>query len=387
MAITNTDEFLTYSSFNVTGGVTTSDTFNTWRKKTNGIINAVDGLSVSIANISVTNIQPEQFSLGAPTWTTAGALQTYNNGAGSFKAGSIVATSLNVGTGSITAGSFNTTGTLSSFGTLNATSVIAQTINSTNSITAESNIGIGITSPLGKLHIVEQIGSLGTSNVGSAPEATIILDHENAGGASSILFRSKANRAGGDAGYIRYQDSNAIGAGGELSRLIIGVTNDSTTMAGSGDALILNPPAFVGDTGDYFVGIGIMDPTEKLHVAGNVRVSGSIVVGTTITASGDIVGFSTSDRKFKDNIANITDPLDKVSQINGVTFDWNDQQSTFTGPDIGVIAQEVEAVLPEIVCIREDGSKAVKYDKMVALLIECVKELKCEIEELKLLIK
>ena len=42
MAITNTDEFLAYSSFNDTGGVTTSDTFNTWRKKTNGIINAID---------------------------------------------------------------------------------------------------------------------------------------------------------------------------------------------------------------------------------------------------------------------------------------------------------------------------------------------------------
>ena len=97
----------------------------------------------------------------------------------------------------------------------------------------------------------------------------------------------------------------------------------------------------------------------------------------------DIIAYSTSDRKYKDNIANIANPLDKVAQINGVSFDWNDKQSTFTGRDVGVIAQEVEAVLPEVVTTRDDGTKAVKYDKMVALLIECVKELKAEIEELK----
>jgi len=107
------------------------------------------------------------------------------------------------------------------------------------------------------------------------------------------------------------------------------------------------------------------------------------VILNQLDAKGDIIAFSTSDRKYKDNIANITNPLDKVAKINGVSFDWNDQQSTFTGRDIGVIAQEVEAVLPEVVTTRDDGTKAVKYDKMVALLIECVKELKAEIEELK----
>lgn len=85
MAITNTDEFLAYSSFNSTGGVTTSDTFNTWRKKTNGIINAID-------SITVTNVGPTQLSLGAPIWTTAGNLSTY--GSGSFTAGVINGTTI-----------------------------------------------------------------------------------------------------------------------------------------------------------------------------------------------------------------------------------------------------------------------------------------------------
>jgi hypothetical protein len=85
MAITNTDEFLAYSSFNSTGGVTTADTFNTWRKKTNGIINAID-------SITITNVTPSQLSLGAPTWNTSGTLSTY--GSGSFTAGAINGTTI-----------------------------------------------------------------------------------------------------------------------------------------------------------------------------------------------------------------------------------------------------------------------------------------------------
>jgi len=85
MAITDTDEFLAYSSFNSTGGVTTADTFNTWRKKTNGIINAID-------NITIINVTPDKLSLGAPTWNTSGALSTY--GSGPFTAGAINGTTI-----------------------------------------------------------------------------------------------------------------------------------------------------------------------------------------------------------------------------------------------------------------------------------------------------
>jgi hypothetical protein len=99
MPITNTDEFLAYSSFK-DSGVTTSDTFNTWRKKTNGIINAID-------NISVTNVGPGQLSTGAPTWTSAGSLQTYNSG--SFTAGVVNGTTINASIG-INGGSITGTG-------------------------------------------------------------------------------------------------------------------------------------------------------------------------------------------------------------------------------------------------------------------------------------
>jgi len=121
---------------------------------------------------------------------------------------------------------------------------------------------------------------------------------------------------------------------------------------------------------------------------------GTAASGTTgqIRATNDVTAFYSSDKSLKENIKNIENPLEKVSQINGVTFDWTEDYIKENGGednyfvrknDVGVIAQEVEKVLPEVVATRKDGIKAVKYDRIVALLIESIKELKKEIEELK----
>ena len=106
-------------------------------------------------------------------------------------------------------------------------------------------------------------------------------------------------------------------------------------------------------------------------------------VSGSIGATADVVAYISSDKRLKDNIKNIENPLEKLQKLNGVEFDWNDKQDLYKGHDIGVIAQEVEEVLPEIVDTREDGHKAVKYDRMVALLIEAVKEQQVQINELK----
>ena len=103
---------------------------------------------------------------------------------------------------------------------------------------------------------------------------------------------------------------------------------------------------------------------------------------------GDVVAYSTSDKRFKDNITPIDNAIDKVQKISGVTFDWNDKQDTYEHGkhDVGVIAQEIEEVLPEVVDTRENGYKAVKYEKIVPLLIEAIKEQQKQIDELKSLI-
>jgi hypothetical protein len=121
---------------------------------------------------------------------------------------------------------------------------------------------------------------------------------------------------------------------------------------------------------------------------------GTAASGTTgeIRATNNITAYYSSDRRLKENISNIPNALDKVNQLNGVTFDWTEAYMKQHGGedgyfvkknDTGLIAQDVEQVLPEIVRSNKDGYLGVQYDKIVGLLVEAIKELKHEIEFLK----
>ena len=124
--------------------------------------------------------------------------------------------------------------------------------------------------------------------------------------------------------------------------------------------------------------------TDRLTIddSGNALFNGNIS-GSQIEASGDVIAFGTSDERLKDNITPISEPLYKLSKVGGYTFDWNDKQDTYEGHDVGVIAQEIQEVLPEVVTERDNGYLAVKYEKIVPLLIESIKELKQEIDDIK----
>lgn len=114
---------------------------------------------------------------------------------------------------------------------------------------------------------------------------------------------------------------------------------------------------------------------------GAVTIDGTgagINTGGAITAAGNVTAFS--DIKLKDNIAPIGDALYKVGRLNGVTYNRKDIEGT--PKQTGLIAQEVQAVLPEAV-MDHDGTLSVAYGNMVGLLVEAIKELKAEIEELK----
>ncbi len=100
---------------------------------------------------------------------------------------------------------------------------------------------------------------------------------------------------------------------------------------------------------------------------------------------GDVVAYASSDERLKDNIEVISNPIQKVQQLKGVTWEWNEnadelQQSL---PNVGVIAQDVEKVLPQLVHDRENGFKGVDYAKLTGLLIEAIKEQQKQIDELK----
>ena len=123
--------------------------------------------------------------------------------------------------------------------------------------------------------------------------------------------------------------------------------------------------------------------TGALKVTGGVGIQGALNVG------GDVVAFASSDERLKDNIELISNPIEKVQSLKGVTWDWNEnadelQQSL---PNVGVIAQDVEKVLPELVTDRDNGYKGVDYAKLTGLLIEAIKEQQKEIDELKSKIK
>jgi hypothetical protein len=107
------------------------------------------------------------------------------------------------------------------------------------------------------------------------------------------------------------------------------------------------------------------------------------ISGSQIEASGDVIAFGSSDERLKDNITYIHRPIDKINKIGGYKFTWNDKQNTYLGKDVGVLAQEIEAVLPEIVTTRGSGYKAVKYEKIVPLLIEGIKELDKKVKDIE----
>ena len=113
------------------------------------------------------------------------------------------------------------------------------------------------------------------------------------------------------------------------------------------------------------VGIGDSTPSYKLDVNGTIR------------ATGDVIAYS--DERVKENIKTIDNSLEKVNKLRGVEFNkiGEDKKS------IGVIAQEIEKVLPEVVRTDGEGMKSVAYGNVVGVLIEAIKELNKEVEELK----
>jgi hypothetical protein len=121
--------------------------------------------------------------------------------------------------------------------------------------------------------------------------------------------------------------------------------------------------------------------TGTLIVTGGVGVSGALYVG------GDIYSYAASDERLKENLTKINDSLDKINKISGYSYNWNsiaqEMHPERTELDYGVVAQEVKEVLPSAVVEREDGYLAVNYDRIIPLLIECVKSLKEELDTIK----
>ena len=112
---------------------------------------------------------------------------------------------------------------------------------------------------------------------------------------------------------------------------------------------------------------------------GALVVSGGVGINNDLHVGGDITAFSSSDINLKENINVIPNALDKVNAISGNTFTWKSGK----GDDTCVIAQEIEALgLPGVTETRENGIKAVRYEKLVPVLIQAIKELSAKVDAL-----
>ncbi len=171
-------------------------------------------------------------------------------------------------------------GKLNGDGTRGTTTILADVVS--------GKVGIGTEIPQGKLHIYEATGSTLSPTAGS-----LVLEHGNSGGQSSILFKSNTNN-GSDSGWIKYSDDDSgNGSSTENSLLEIGVGNDGSTVHQDDIALM--------SSGN--VGIGTRSPSQKLHVVGNSFMNGQMGVGRDVK-SGVALAVKGS--------LNVTDNFDKT---------------------------------------------------------------------------
>tara|TARA_R110000822_G_scaffold134657_6_gene272332 strand:+ start:11230 stop:11874 length:645 start_codon:yes stop_codon:yes gene_type:complete len=138
----------------------------------------------------------------------------------------------------------------------------------------------------------------------------------------------------------------------------------------SGSTAISTAPGLIASQSNTAVHVGInVNETLDVPLTYNLEVSGSIRTSASI--------FQSSDRRLKDNIETVTEGLSKIISSRGVTFDKDG------GKNAGVIAQEIQKTMPEVVSEDNKGYLSVNYNGIIGYLIEAVKELKQEVEELK----
>jgi hypothetical protein len=196
------------------------------------------------------------------------------------------------------------------------------------------------------------------------------------------LSPSYAGGQGGAPGVVLYQS-----AANTTSNTAVGTAGFLLTSQGSGQPTWTNPATLTVSAASTF---SSTSQNSQFNSVG-VGTAGSTTAGE-IRATNNITAYYSSDKKFKENVQEIPNALQKVDAIGGKLFDWTDEYIQEHGgedgyfvqkSDFGVIAQDVQSVFPLATRTRTDGSLAVDYEKLCALAFAAIKELKNEVEVLK----
>jgi len=356
----------------------TNDTaFASFYTESVGRLNNLETTSGSV-NISVSNLNT--FSSSALTRLAALEVETANLETFSSSALtrlsnlegkdiSITLTGDVTGTGTITDlanVSFATTIAADSvaLGTDTTGNYVASLVAGTN-ITLSNNSGEGATPTIGLTNNSTTIGSTAIS-LGSS--ATTIA------GLTSVTSTGFTGALTGNA-----STATTLATARNINGVSFNGSADITVTAAAGT--LSGATLASGVTASSLTSVGTL---TSLTVSG-ATATGALTVTGAVTATGDITAFFTSDKRHKNNIKTIPNALEKVTKLNGVTWEWNDDvnEVTKSTPKTGLIAQEVQEVLPEVVKTRDDGFLALDYSKMMGLMVEAIKEQQIQIEELK----
>jgi hypothetical protein len=250
---------------------------------------------------------------------------------------------------------------------VNLASNVTGTLPAGNGGTGITSFGTGVATALG-----QNVTGSGGIALATTPTFTTSID----GGATFGAFASStaltiASTATGASSTTNIATAALSGAFTKAINIGTGGTTSSTTTINMGSAT-----------------------NGSTIIRGSLAV-GSVTANTTdgaIWASNNITAFAASDIKFKENVKDIPNALDKVNAIGGKLFDWTAEYIESMGgehsyfmrkSDAGVIAQDVEKAMPELVRTRNDGSLAVDYPKLVALAFAAIKELSEKVKTLE----
>jgi hypothetical protein len=249
-------------------------------------------------------------------------------------------------------------------------------VNSTSAWTSSEDFNL----LTGKVYEINGTTVLSGSTLGSGVTASSLTSVGTIATGTWSATEIAVNKGGtGQTSYTNGQLLIGNTTGNTLAKATLTGTTDQITVTNGAGSITLSTPQSIGTASSVqFGSLGI----------------GTAASGTTgeIRATNNITAYYSSDSRLKENVRDIPNALDKVAAIGGKLFDWTNEYIANHGgldtyfmrkADFGVIAQDVEQVLPEAVRAREDGYLAVDYEKLCALAFAAIKELQQQVEELK----